>query len=94
MWRNLVLLLAVFVSVDLSQGILTGGKSVPKIEWTHQISLPADVQLRWSNTDAEWITMEMSTPAKGYIGIGFSPKGGMAGNNYFLHSSKSDFYDM
>jgi hypothetical protein len=65
------------VSVDL--GILTGGKSVPKIEWTHQISLPADFQLRWTTTDPEWITMEMSTPAKGYIGIGFSPRGGMAG---------------
>jgi len=80
MWlcRLIILALVLIALIHATLGIVTKG-SREDIEWTHHISLPANLELKWTNTDPEWITMEMSSPARGYIGIGFSPSGGMAG---------------
>ena len=81
--RRTIVLLFVGISclIQAGVGIVTKGTGgVTSIEWTHHITLPSDLQLKWTNTDPVWITMEMSAPTRGYLGIGFSPKGGMAGN--------------
>jgi hypothetical protein len=75
---TLVLFAVIFTAADLNLGTLAQD-SGRHIHWTHEIKLPAGVHFKWTTLDEEWITMEMSAPTKGYVGIGFSPKGGMAG---------------
>lgn len=50
--------------------------------WTHNVLLDGgkDFRAKWVNfEDSEgdlWIEVEVSAKTKGYIGLGFSPKGG------------------
>jgi hypothetical protein len=57
-----------------------------KEEWTHIVKLDPEngFVAKWFNTPAKtdgshWIEMEISANTRGYVGLGFSPKGGMAG---------------
>ena len=61
-------------------------------DWVHQFVLDTDtgVSLKWKSTEDEnesgslWLTMEMFAPTKGYVGVGFSPHGGMTGADIVL----------
>lgn len=56
-------------------------------EWTHKLDLgEGGGRVRWKNSDpgigedrTRWLTMEVFTKTNGYVGVGFSPHGGMAG---------------
>jgi hypothetical protein len=54
--------------------------------WTHIVKLDPENGFiaKWFNTPekpdgSHWIEMEISANTRGYLGLGFSPKGGMAG---------------
>lgn len=53
-------------------------------QFTHEVSLPSGLKVRWTTKEPEWITFEMSSPTKGYIGIGFSHSGSMAGSDIYI----------
>jgi hypothetical protein len=71
-----------FCALNISQGtIVTRGD-----KWTHIVKLDPENGFiaKWFNTPAKpdgshWIEMEISANTRGYVGLGFSPKGGMAG---------------
>jgi len=88
-WLNL------FLAIYLLSSETDGG--VPPGEWTHQVNLVADsgVKFRWknvnNNTDKQnWLVMEFSARASGYIGVGFSPHGGMDGGDMVIVWEDSD----
>src|SRR5687768_2383399 len=80
-FRFLLCLSATVLSVAHQVASLPNHKD---IYWTHHANFPAGFHLKWTNADPEWIVMEMSAPTKGYIGIGFSRTGGMAGADIAL----------
>lgn len=84
--RILSFLILVLGTHASSNGALQG----LSIEWTHHVTLPGEgeFQLKWNNKNPEWITMEMRARTTGYVGIGFSPKGGMPGKSFKLKSGK------
>ncbi|CAL8098886.1 unnamed protein product [Orchesella dallaii] len=53
-------------------------------QFTHELSLPSGIKVRWTTSDQEWITFEMSSPTNGYVGIGFSHTGNMAGSDIYI----------
>lgn len=53
-------------------------------QFTHEVSLSSGIKVRWTTKDPEWITFEMSSPTTGYIGIGFSHTGNMAGSDIYI----------
>lgn len=55
------------------------GLSQGEVKWTNEVTLSKDddFQLKWAADDSNWLTVEMSAVAPGYVSIGFSPDGGM-----------------
>lgn len=63
---------------------ISGFSLNPQPEWSNELNLEEEsgIKFRWMNSkpDADgqrWITMLVSAKATGYIGVGFSPNGGM-----------------
>jgi hypothetical protein len=52
--------------------------------WTHQIRVETGVEVKWNSEDPSYLTMEVSAPTKGYVGVGFSPSGGMQGSDIMI----------
>ncbi|CAL8072003.1 unnamed protein product [Orchesella dallaii] len=74
-------LLYIGVYGDLRTTTFFGGKTY---KWTHNTKLPSGMEVSWIDSDPEFITFAMKGPEKGYISIGFSPSGGMAGADMFV----------
>jgi len=76
------LLVAFILCIANSNSHIFGLGRKENISWTHQVTFPGDGEFafKWTNTDPDWITMEIRAKTKGYVGIGFSPKGGMPGS--------------
>lgn len=53
-------------------------------QFSHEAALPSGIKVRWTTKDKDWITFEISSPTKGYIGIGFSYSGTMAGADIYI----------
>lgn len=53
-------------------------------KWVHSTELPSKMEVSWIDSDPEYVTIEMKGPNRGYIAIGFSPSGGMAGADMFV----------
>ncbi|CAL8126013.1 unnamed protein product [Orchesella dallaii] len=91
-WHSLFLIAVLFPSV------ITGGKvleSGGNGGWTHDVDLAEDygVKFRWRNSkenDRQWLIMEFSARASGYVGVGFSPHGGMDGGDMAIVWRGSD----
>ena len=58
--------------------------------WTHSVRLGGGVEVRWNSEDPYYLTMEVSAPTKGYVGVGFSPTGGMQGSDIMIGWVDSD----
>ena len=69
-----------FVLLVVSFPVLTSASDAVPV-WTHVMVLDEGVEVKWVATDPYFLTMEMSAPTRGYVGIGFSPSGGMAGSD-------------
>jgi len=72
------------VAVGTAEGKFQQGKG----EWTHELDLDTEngLKVKWKNSPApqesngaRWLTMEVFARTKGYVGLGFSPHGGMDG---------------
>ena len=70
----------ILVLLVISWPVLAAGSEAVPV-WTHVMVLDEGVEVKWVATDPYFLTMEMSAPTRGYVGIGFSPSGGMAGSD-------------
>ncbi|CAG7818101.1 unnamed protein product, partial [Allacma fusca] len=75
-FQSWVIVLLILAPVSISSNTLDTDSS-----WTHVLVLDAEVEVKWIASDPYFMTMEMSAPTVGYVGIGFSPTGGMAGSD-------------
>jgi len=41
-------------------------------------------KIQWTSDDPNFVEFKMYAPTKGYVAIGFSPKGGMAGSDIIM----------
>lgn len=65
--------------------------------WSNHLDLTeeSDIKFRWVNTkpdkdDQRWLIMEVSAKASGYVGVGFSPNGGMIDGDMVIAWMDSD----
>lgn len=88
---TVVLVNIAFVKSKLVQG--TGN------EWTHELDLAESngIQIRWKNSlplgggsQTRWLTMEVFAKTNGYVGVGWSSHGGMAGADIVIGWVDSD----
>ncbi|ODN04440.1 hypothetical protein Ocin01_02222 [Orchesella cincta] len=77
-------LLIILNFVDISVAKFIRGKD----GWSHEIDLEEEngLRIKWKNSPIDgngerWLTMEVFAKTNGYIGLGFSPHGGMAGGD-------------
>jgi len=47
------------------------------VKWTNELNFDTDFIVKWDSEDPDFLTMEISGPTTGYVGIGFSPRGDM-----------------
>ncbi|ODM90062.1 hypothetical protein Ocin01_16621, partial [Orchesella cincta] len=92
-WQKLLVTI-VLLSLRIEAKVVSEGDG----EWTHQVNLDEDygIKFRWKNTkdgsdgSQYWLFMEFSARASGYVGVGFSPHGGMAGGDMAIAWQDSD----
>lgn len=70
-------LLALSVPASLSAGVQSW-------KWTHDMNLPSGLDVKWIVGNEEYMTMQIFAPTQGYIGVGFSPGGGMRGADIIM----------
>ncbi|KAF4518097.1 hypothetical protein B566_EDAN007798 [Ephemera danica] len=59
-------------------GVLCISREVLSSQWTHSVTLLARTHLSWTYDDKS-ISFQIEAPTRGYVGLGFSPNGGMTG---------------
>ncbi|ODN00137.1 hypothetical protein Ocin01_06550 [Orchesella cincta] len=89
---SLFLLICLLPSQIFGGTVVSGGG-----KWTHGLNLEEDhgVKFRWRNSKEGsngqyWLVMEFSARASGYVGVGFSPHGGMDGGDMAIVFKDSD----
>lgn len=84
--RILPFLCRVFLFLSSISGFFSAadGFKGTVFQFTHEVSLSSGIKVRWTTRDPEWITFEMSSPTKGYIGIGFSHSGTMKESDIYI----------
>lgn len=68
-----------------SNSLQVSGYKGTVFQFSHELVLSSGgIKVRWTTKDPEWITFEISSPTKGYIGLGFSETGTMAGSDIYI----------
>lgn len=73
--------ISVFVLVAT---ILGFASSADQKAWTRNLSIEKGIRMNWIHDDSEYVTMEISAPAKGYVAVGISPNGSMTGADMIM----------
>ena len=62
---------------------------VPSEDYTHSLDVdedrPSQYLVLWKLVNKDEIQFEIHVKTNGWIGMGISPNGGMAGNDYFIY---------